>query len=64
MRTIFDELDDSYAIYYSPTEQLAVDKITVLFKGRVIFKQYTLNKHAQYSITYYKPCDSKDICTI
>jgi hypothetical protein len=34
MQTIFDELDDSHATYYSPTEQSAVDKITVLFKGR------------------------------
>jgi len=64
MQTIFDELDDSYAIYYCPTEELAVDNITVPFKGRVIFKQYTLNKHTQHSITYYKPCDSKDIYTI
>jgi len=45
IQTIFDELDDSYGICYSSTEQLAVDKTTVLFKGRVIFKQYILNKH-------------------
>lgn len=51
MWTIFDMLDDSYVIYYSPTEQLAVDKITVLIKGRIIFKQCTLNEHTKYSIT-------------
>jgi hypothetical protein len=59
MRIIFDKLSNSYAKYYSPTEQLAVDEITVLFKGRVIFKQYILNKHKQYGITNYKPFDSK-----
>jgi hypothetical protein len=39
MRTIFDELSDAYAKYYSPTEHLAVNEVTVLFKGIVIFKQ-------------------------
>jgi 5-methylcytosine-specific restriction endonuclease McrBC regulatory subunit McrC len=40
MRTIFDMLNDAYAKYYSPTEYLAIDEIIVLFKGRVVFKQY------------------------
>jgi hypothetical protein len=35
MRTIFDKLNDAYAKYYSPTEHLAGDEVTVLFKGRV-----------------------------
>jgi len=64
IKSIFDKLHNSHTIYYSPTEQFAVDKITVLFKGRIIFKQYTLNAHTKYNITQYKPCDSKDICTI
>jgi hypothetical protein len=33
------------AKFYNPTEHLAVDKIAVLFIGRVIFKQYVLKKH-------------------
>jgi hypothetical protein len=31
-------LNDAHAKYYSPNEHLAVDEITVLFKGRVVFK--------------------------
>jgi hypothetical protein len=38
MRTIFDMLNEVYAKYFSPTERSAVDEITVLFKGRVVFK--------------------------
>jgi hypothetical protein len=45
--TIFDKLNDVYAKYYSPTEHLAV-KVTVLFMGRVIFRQYVPKKHKQF----------------
>jgi hypothetical protein len=58
MRNIFDKLN-AYAKYYSPTEHLAVDKIIVLFKGRVIFKQYIPKKHKLFGIKIYKLCYSK-----
>jgi hypothetical protein len=45
MRTIFEKLNDAYAKYYSPTEHLAIDEVIVLFKVRVIFKQYIPKKH-------------------
>ena len=38
MRTVFDNLSDSYSKYCSPPEHLAVDETIVVFKGRVIFK--------------------------
>jgi hypothetical protein len=59
MRTIFDKLNDAYAKYYSPIEYLAIDEIVVLFKGRVIFKQYIPVKHKWFGIKIYKLCDSK-----
>jgi hypothetical protein len=59
MRTIFDKLSDAYAKYYSPTEHLAVDEITVLFKGRIVFKQYIPRKHKCFGIKIFKLCDSK-----
>jgi hypothetical protein len=59
MRTIFNELSDAYAKYYSPTEHLAIDEIFVLFKGRVVFKQYIPKKHKCFGIKTYKLCDSK-----
>jgi hypothetical protein len=59
MRSISDMLSDAYAKYYSPTEHLAVDEIIVLFKGRVVFKQYTPKKHKRFGIKVYELCDSK-----
>jgi hypothetical protein len=45
--------------YYGPTEHLAVDEITVLFKGRVVFKQYIPKKHKCFQIKIYMLCSSK-----
>ena len=59
MRAIFDKLNNSYAKYYSPTEHLAADEITVLFRGRVIFKQYIPKKHKWFGTKLYKLCGSK-----
>ena len=59
MRAVFDRLNNSYAKYYSLTEHLAVDEIIVLFKGRVIFKQYIPKKYKWFGIKSYLLCDSK-----
>jgi hypothetical protein len=44
------KLSDAYAKYYSPTEHLAVDEIIVLFKDRVVFKQYSCKKQKYFGI--------------
>jgi hypothetical protein len=59
MRTICDMLNDTYAKYYSPTEHSAVDEITVVFKGVVVFKRYIPKKHKCFGIKIYNFCDSK-----
>jgi len=30
--TLFDQINNTYAKFYSPSEHLAVDEVTVLFK--------------------------------
>jgi hypothetical protein len=50
-------LNDTYSKYYAPSEHLAVDEVMVLFKGRVIFKQYMPKKHKRVGIQIYKLCD-------
>jgi hypothetical protein len=37
IKTLFGELSDAYANFYDPAEHLAVDKVVLLFKGRVTF---------------------------
>jgi len=39
LRTVFDTLTEAYAKFYNPSEHLAVNEVTVKFKGRVIFRQ-------------------------
>jgi len=37
MQHLFEIINKIFSKFYSPYEHLAVDKVTVLFKGRVIF---------------------------
>jgi hypothetical protein len=55
----FDKISDAYGKYYSPAEHLAGDEVIVLFRGRIIFKQYIPNKHNLFGMKVYKLCDSK-----
>jgi hypothetical protein len=56
-RTMVEKLNDAYA-KYSPTGHLAVDEVNVLFKGRVIFRQYIPLKNNSSGIKIYKLHDS------
>jgi len=44
LRTVFDKLNEAYAKFYNPSDHLAVDEVTVKFKGRVLFRQYIPKK--------------------
>jgi len=57
LRTIFDTLDDNYAKFYIPSENLAVDEVIVKYRGRVIFRQYIPKKRKRFDIKIYKLCD-------
>jgi len=57
LRTVFDKLNKAYAKFYDLLEHLAMDKITVKFKSRVIVRQYIPKKRKCFSIKIYKLCD-------
>jgi hypothetical protein len=38
----FDTLNNKFCELYNPTEHLAVDEVIVLYKGRVVFRQYSV----------------------
>jgi hypothetical protein len=57
IRCIFDMLNDVYSKYYAPTEHLTVDKVIVLYKGKVNFRQYIPKKHKRFGIKLYQVCD-------
>src|SRR5215469_12888690 len=58
IRKIFDTLSNKFCEMYNPTEHLAVDEVIVLYKGRVIFRQYIPKKRKRFGIKIYKLCDS------
>jgi hypothetical protein len=45
IRQISDMLNEAYSKHYTASEHLAVDKVIVIFKGQIIFKQYIPKKH-------------------
>ena len=58
MRKIFDTLNNKFCELYNPTEQLVVDEVIMLYRGRVAFWQYIPKKHKRFGIKIYKLCDS------
>jgi hypothetical protein len=54
---IFEILNKAFSKCYNPSEHLAVDEV-ILWKGRVVFKQYIPKKHKRFGIKRYKLCDS------
>jgi hypothetical protein len=58
IRKIFDTPNNKFCkLYYSP-ERLTVDEVIVLYKVRVVFRQYIPKKHKRFGIKIYKVCDS------
>lgn len=58
MKTVFDQLTDAYAKFYSQFKHLDVDEVIVLSLGYVIFKQYIPKKCKCFGIQIYKLCDT------
>ena len=54
---VFDTLDDNYAKFYNPSENLAVGELIVNYRVRVIFRQYIPKKRKRFGIKIYKQCD-------
>jgi hypothetical protein len=44
-KMLLEMIKNAYTKYYNPSKHLAVDKVTVLFKGRAVFKQHIPKKH-------------------
>jgi hypothetical protein len=50
MRIIFEKFNDTHVKHHCSAERLADDKIIVLFKGKVIFKEYIPMKQKSFGI--------------
>jgi hypothetical protein len=47
---LFEILNRTFSKFYKPSENLATDELIVLFKRRVIFKQYMPKKRKCFGI--------------
>jgi hypothetical protein len=62
IQDVFEILNMEFSKYYNPYEHLPVDKVTVLFKGRVLSNSTVQKKHV-FTVNIYKFCDSTDMAT-
>jgi hypothetical protein len=58
IQDIFEILEKTVHKFYNPSEDLTIDEVTVMFKGRVIFRQYIPIKHKHFGVKIYKLCNS------
>ena len=58
MHNLFEILNTAFSKFYNPSEYLAIQDVIVLFKGRVVFRQYIPRKDKRYGVKLYKLCDS------
>ena len=57
-------MDDNYAKFYNPSENLAVDEVIVKYRGRVIFRQYIPKKRKRFGTKIYKLCEAGYMCAM
>jgi len=57
IRDLFEILNATFSKFYNPSDNLAIDKVIVSFKGRVIFKEYIPKKRKRFGIKMFKLCD-------
>jgi hypothetical protein len=50
IRDIFEILNTAFSKFDNPSEHLVIDEVTVLFKGRVVFRKYISKKHKRFGI--------------
>ena len=55
---IVEHLNNTLNTIYIPDKDLAIDESMMLWRGRLVFRQYIKNKRHKYGIKLYKLCES------
>ena len=58
VRMLLHHLNDTMAELFIPGKDLSIDESMMLFRGRLIFRQYIKNKKHKYGVKYYELCTS------
>ena len=59
VRFIMSRLISKYKEFFSPYQKLNIDESLVLFRGRIIFRQYIPSKRHRFGIKLFILCDCK-----
>jgi len=54
--TLVDILKNKFQSNFSPYEALSLDESMLLWRGRLLFRQYIKNKKNKYGIKFFKLC--------
>lgn len=54
IRDIMDMMKEKFNIVYYPPENLTVDESLILYKGRLLFRQYIKSKRSRFGIKFYE----------
>ena len=61
VRPLVDQLNDKMTEIYHPGRDLSIDESMMLWRGRLVFRQYIKNKRHKYGVKFYELCESKGL---
>ena len=56
VKKIVDHLNETMKQIYTPERQLSIDESMMLWRGRLIFRQYIKNKKHKYGVKFFELC--------
>ena len=56
VKMLIHHLNDTMSELYVPDKNLSLDESMMLFRGRLIFRQFIKNKRHKYGVKYYELC--------
>lgn len=58
---LVDQLNNTMTTIYTPNRMVSIDESIMLWRGRLIFRQYIKNKKHKYGVKFYELCESDGI---
>lgn len=59
IRPIIDYFNNSMDNLYYPNKELCIDESMMLWRGRLLFRQYIKNKRHKFGIKFFELCESR-----
>lgn len=58
IRPLIDDLNEKFSRFYTPEQNVALDESLILWKGRLLFKQYLPSKRKRFGMKLYNLCEN------